>query len=418
MKVSELHDKRKALVAERDSILAAENMSVEQEARGHEVANELQRIDSEIRSAQLRERFASYSAMEKAVGESQKRNTDWVATTEYRDQFMSWMRGGHAPEQRAIDSGSSSGVMVPKIYEDGILKYLDANTVVRNLADLRTGVQGYTTVRWNTLESAGFTGAWAVKDTTATTAAVEADPAFAEKPFYPVACLPYTQVSKQAIIQSNFDLEAEIMDTLMRQLSKNLESGYVCGPGVDTTTGATSGTANGPTGIFKYESTTQQTTATSSGTTRGLSITAGVTLAKLQEMRYTKLPASNWANAAWIMPQDVYAAVSSILANNVPIFTPSVDRGISTGAPFTLFGLPVYVTEYTRVSTAAAGVNVLAVLGNIKDSFSIREWGGMTLMRDEISQAASARVRFYGTMFAQSAHTRVKSLVQLAVTNA
>jgi HK97 family phage major capsid protein len=417
MKVSELHDKRKALVAERDSILAAENMTVEQEARGHEVANELQRIDSEIRSAQLRERFASYSAMEKAVGESQKRNADWVATTEYRDQFMSWMRGGQAPEQRAIDSGSSSGVLVPKIYEDGILKYLDANTVVRNLADLRTGVQGYTTVRWNTMESAGFTGSWAVKDTTATTAAVEADPAFAEKPFYPVACLPYTQVSKQAIIQSNFDLEAEIMDTLMRQLSKNLESGYVCGPGVDTST-TTPGTTNGPTGIFKNETTTNRVTATSTGTTRALSITAGLTVANLLKMRYESLPASNWANAAWIMPQDVYAAASSILANNVPILTPSVDRAISTAAGFTLFGLPVYVTEYTRVSTAAAGVNVLAVLGNIRDAFSIREWGGMTLMRDEISQAASARVRFYGTMFAQSAHTRVKSLVQLAVTNA
>ena len=141
-------------------------------------------------------------------------------------------------------------------------------------------------------------------------------------------------------------------------------------------------------------------------------------MANLLKMRYEMLPASNWANAAWVMPQDVYAAASSLLANNVPIFTPSVDRAISTAAGFTLFGLPVYVTEYTRHSTTAAAVNVLAVLGNIRDSFSIREWGGMTLMRDEISQAASARVRFYGTMFAQSDHTRVKSLVQLAVTNA
>ena len=417
MKVSELHAKRKSLIAERDALLAVDNMTVEQEARGHEVANEIQSIDGEIRSAQLRERFASYSAMEKAVGESQKRNSDWVASTEYRDQFMSWMRGGTAPEQRAIDSGSSSGVLVPKIYEEGILKYLDANTVVRNLADLRTGVKGYTTVRFNTLASADFTGSWAVRDTTNTTAAVEVDPGFAEVPFVPVACLPYTQVSKQAIVQSNFDLEAEIMENLQRQLAKNLESGYVCGPGANTIT-STPGTSNGPSGIFKNNTNTNRVTATSTGTTRALSITAGITTANLLKMRYEALPASNWANAAWIMPQDVYAAASSILANNVPLFTPSVDRAISTAAGFTLFGLPVYVTEYTRVSTAAAGVNVLAVLGNIRDSFSIREWGGMTLMRDEISQAASARVRFWGTMFAQSDHTRVKSLVQLAVTNA
>jgi len=417
MKIAELHDKRKALVAERDAILAADSMTVEQEARGHEVANELQRIDGEIRSAQLRERFASYSAMEKAVGEGQKRNADWVATTEYRDQFLSWMRGGHAPEQREINTGSSSGVIVPKIYEDGVLKYLDANTVVRNLADLKTGVKGYTVVRYNNLESAGFTGSWAVRDQTATTAAVSVDPGFTEVPFVPVACLPYTEVSKQAIVQSDFDLEAEIMDTLMRQLSKNLESGYVCGPGSNTTT-SSPGTNNGPSGLFKNNTNTNRVTATSTGTTRALSITAGITVANLLKMRYEMLPASNWANAAWVMPQDVYAAASSLLANNVPIFTPSVDRAISTAAGFTLFGLPVYVTEFTRVSTAAAGVNVLAVLGNIRDGFSIREWGQMTLMRDEISQAASARVRFYGTMFAQSDHTRVKSLVQLAVTNA
>jgi len=417
MKIAELHDKRKALVAERDAILAADSMTVEQEARGHEVANELQRIDGDIRSAQLRERFASYSAMEKSVGESQKRSTDWVASTEYRDQFLSWMRGGHAPEQREINTGSSSGVLIPKVYEDGVLKYLDANTVVRNLADLKTGVKGYTVVRYNNLQSAGFTGAWAVNDQTSTTAAVSIDPGWTEVPFVPVACLPYTEVSKQAIVQSDFDLEAEIMDTLMRQLSKNLESGYVCGPGSNSTT-SSPGTNNGPAGLFKNNTNTNRVTATSSGTTRALSITAGITVANLLKMRYEMLPASNWANAAWVMPQDVYAAASSLLANNVPIFTPSVDRAISTAAGFTLFGLPVYVTEYTRVSTAAAGVNVLAVLGNIRDGFSIREWGGMTLMRDEISQAASARVRFYGTMFAQSDHTRVKSLVQLAVTNA
>ena len=417
MKVSELHDKRKALIAERDTILAADNLTVEQEARGHEVANELQRLDGEIRSAQLRERFASYSAMERAVGESQKRNTDWVATTEYRDQFASWLRGGHAPEQREITTGSSSGVIVPKVYEDGVLKYLDANTVVRNLADLKTGVKGYQTVRYNTLESAGYTGSWAVRDQTSTTAAVSVDPAWNEVPFVPVACLPYTQISKQAIIQSDFDLEAEIIDTLQRQLAKNLESGYVCGVGANTST-SSPGTTNGPAGLFKNNANTNRVTATSAGTTRAQAITAGITTANLLKMRYEMLPASNWSNAAWVMPQDVYAAASSLLANNVPIFTPSVDRAISTAAGFTLFGLPVYVTEYSNHSTTAAAVNVLAVLGNIRDCFSIREWGGMSLMRDEISQAASARVRFYGTMFAQSDYTRVKSAVQLAVTNA
>jgi HK97 family phage major capsid protein len=420
MKVSEMHERRKALLAERDSILAASEMTVEQEARGHEVANELTKLDGEIRAAQLRERFASYSAMEKTVNESRERNTDWIATAEYRDQFLGWCRGGRTPECREINTGSSSGVLIPKIYQDGILKYLSANTVVRNLADLRTGVKGYQVLRYNTLETAGYTGAWAVNDQTSTTAAVSIDPGFAEVPLDPIACLPYTQVSKQSIVQSDFDLEAEVMDNLQRQLAKNLEWGYVGGPGASNSTTAPIGTTNGPTGIFKVDANVNITTATSAGTTRAAAITAGATVANLRDMRYSKLPAAYWGSAAWIMPQDFYAAVAAITVNGVPLFTPSADAVGQAGAGFTLLGLPVYVTEYlpTHVSTATSGKNCVAVLGNVRDSFSIREWGGMSMMRDEISQATSARVRFYGMAFANSKVTRAKAMVQLQVTNA
>jgi hypothetical protein len=83
-------------------------------------------------------------------------------------------------------------------------------------------------------------------------------------------------------------------------------------------------------------------------------------------------------------------------------------------------GLPVYVTEYlpAHVATGSTGKNVLAVLGNIRDGFSVREWGGVGMIRDEITAASSARVIFQGMAFANSAFTRVKSLVQLQVTNA
>jgi HK97 family phage major capsid protein len=420
MKVSEMHERRKALLAERDSILASTEMTVEQEARGHEVANELTKLDGEIRAAQLRERFASYTAVEKTVNESRERNADWIATTEYRDQFLGWCRGGRAPESREINTGSSSGVLIPKIYQDGILKYLSANTVVRNLADLRTGVKGYQVLRYNTLETASYTGAWAVNDQTATTAAVSIDPGFAEVPIDPIACLPYTQVSKQSIVQSDFDLEAEVMDNLQRQLAKNLEWGYVGGPGSSSSTVAPIGTTNGPTGIFKVDANVNITTATSAGTTRAQAITAGATLDKLREMRYSKLPAAYWGSSAWILPQDVYAAIAALTVNNVPLFIPSADAVGQAGAGFTLMGLPVYVTEYlpAHVATATTGKNVIAVLGNIRDSFSVREWGGMSMMRDEISQATSARVRFYGMAFANSKVTRAKAMVQLQVTNA
>jgi HK97 family phage major capsid protein len=416
MKLSEMFENRKALVAERDSILAQDTMSVEVEARGHEVANELGKLDAEIRAAQVRERFASSSAIENTIKKTEDRSMDIRASKKYEDQFVNYLRTGQMPEQRELISTASSSILIPKVYQDAVLKYLDANSIMRNIADLRTGVQGYQTLRFSTLKTADYTSAWTQADT-GTVAATAADPLFKEVPLAPVPCLPKTEVSQQLILQSDagFNVEMEVIDHLQRQLLKNLEWGYVAGSGT-----------NAPTGIFTVKASTgvttdiNITTATSTGTTRALAITAGATVAKLSEMRYTKLPAAYWGSASWILPQDTYAAIAGLLVNSVPIFVPSADAALVGAAPFTLMGLPVYITEYlpAHVSTATTGKNCIAVLGNISESFAIREWGGMSITRDEFSLSGTARIRYQGMQFANSDFTRVNALVQLQVTNA
>jgi HK97 family phage major capsid protein len=407
MKQAEIIERRKFIETEVNGILANDQITAEQEARASELLDELKDLNQKRSAAELREKFASHAATSKVVAEKREQAIEWRSSPEYREQFLGYLKGGRAPEQREIISTASSSVLIPKIYEDGILKYLDANTVVRNLADLRTGVQGYPTLRYNSLATADYTSAWTQPDT-GSTARTSIDPAFVEVPISPVPCIPYTQVSQQLIRQANFDVEAEVMDSLQRQLAKNLEWGYVGGSGT-----------NAPTGIFTVNANVNITTATSAGTTRALAI-AQVTIAKLSEMRYSKLPAAYWGSAAWILPQDVYATIAGILVNNVPVFIPSSDATNTQAAPFTLMGLPVYVTEYlpAHVATASTGKNVVAVLGNISEGFSIREWGGVGMIRDEITAASSARVIFQGMAFANSAFTRVKSLVQLQVTNA
>ena len=407
MKQAEILERRKAIESEVNGILANDEINAEQEARATELMDELKELNQKRSAAELREKFASHTVLAKVGKENREKAEDWRSSTEYREQFLGYLKGGRAPEQREIISTASSSVLIPKLYEDGILKYLDANTVVRNLADIRTGVQGYPTLRYNDLQTAGYTSAWTQPDT-ATTARTSIDPTFTEVPLAPVPCIPFTQVSQQLIRQANFDVEMEVMDTLQRQLSKNLEWGYVGGTGT-----------NSPTGIFTVNANVNITTATSASTTRAAAITAGVTVAKLSEMRYSKLPAAYWGSAAWIIPQDVYATIAGIVVNGVPIFVPSADAALVGAAPFTLMGLPVYVTEYLPAHVAsAAGKNVLAVVGNIRDGFSVREWGGIGMIRDEITAASSARVIFQGMAFANSAFTRVKSLVQLQVTNA
>lgn len=417
MKIREMLDRRSVLEAESKTLLGKDAFTLEEENRANEIANEMQQLDAQIRAAQVRERFASNAAVAKTVQESRdtaERAEEWRASKEYREQFLGYLKGGRAPEQRELISTASSSILIPKVYEDSILKYIDANTVVRNLADIRTGVQGYPTLRYNRMKSADYTSAWTQPDT-GSTAATTADPAFQEVPLSPIPCLPKTQVSQQLIRQANFDIEAEVMDHLQRQLAKNLEWGYVGGSGT-----------NEPTGIFTtqtYNATTNPigiVSATSAGTTRAAAITAGATVAKLTEMRYTKLPAAYWGSSAWILPQDTYAAIAGLVVNGVPIFVPSADAAMVGAAPFTLMGLPVYVTEYlpAHVATATTGKNTIAVLGNIRDGFSVREWGGIGMIRDEITAASTARVIFQAMAFANSAFTRVNALVQLQVTNA
>jgi HK97 family phage major capsid protein len=295
-----------------------------------------------------------------------------------------------------------------------IMKYIDAATVVRNLAELRTGVQGYQTLRYNTLETNAYTSAWTVSDA-GTQASTEINPAFAEVPLTPAACLPFTSVTKQLLAQANFDVEAEIVDNLMRQFARNLEFGYVGGLGTVGTNGATT---HQPVGLFTTTSAATVKAVAAGGATRATAITASITIDNLREMRYKLLPASYWNSSSWVMSQDVYAAIAGITVNGVPLFTPSSDAVGVQGGSFTLLGLPVFVSEFAPAYKllAAGGVNTMLICGNVRDAFSAREWSGMNIDRDALTLAGSGQVKFQGTMFANSAFTRAKAIVQLQVT--
>jgi HK97 family phage major capsid protein len=306
---------------------------------------------------------------------------------------------------------------MPKQVEETIYKYLNTESITRRVCDYRTVARGDATLRYNDLTPGGVSGtnyinAWSPPDT-GSTAAVDVDPTFTEVSLKPLPILPKTQVSEQLIKSANFDIEAEVVDNLMRQFSRMTEAGYL--------TGVTNGPSNA---LFTVQSSaTQITTATSTGTSRALAVAAGATVAKLMDMRYTQLPAAYWGSSAWILPKDFYAVVADLRAasgSNVPIFVPSSDAGITQGASGFLLGLPVYVTDYlpAHVSTATTGKNCVALLGNFSEAYAIREWGGMTMRRDDLTAANSARIVFRGFGWGNAAFTRGKAMVQLQVTNA
>ena len=346
---------------------------------------------------------------------------EWRSSPEYRDQWLSYLRGGRMPEQRAAmttANPATNSVLIPKLYTDAMAHYAQVSTVARQLVDYKSGVQGYQTLRYNTLFSTdAITSAWTVSDV-GTQASTEINPVFAEVPLAPAACLPFTTVSKQLLLQSNFDLESEVVDNLTRQFVRNSEWALTSGGG---STGTNGSTLNQPTGLFTVQTGCTINAITSAGTSRAAALTAGCTVANLIAMRYTSLPASYWGSASWLMGQDAYAKIASLTINNVNVFVPSADAQGQAGAGFTLLGLPVFVSEFTgptHITTAGTGKNVVLSLGNHNEGYSAREWAGATIMRDDLSLAAAAQVKFQGTMFMNGNFTRAKAIVQCQVTNA
>jgi HK97 family phage major capsid protein len=415
-KRAEMIEQRDALNSELNQLLANDQLSPEQEARGSELMDKLEPLKRDIEemqkhigASQLRERFASFAAVEKASQENEKRSFEWTASNEYRDQWIDWCRGGRAPESRGlpefrdITTASSSGVLVPKIYEAGILKYMERNTVVRNLADIRTGVQGSVTVRVNTLETDAAASAFWTTEANKTQTAL--DGAWAEVNLNPVGGLPKSEVTQWAVRQANFDIEAEVINDLQRKIARGIESGYTVGTGSDQ-----------PTGLFLQNANFKGLTVTAAHGS-GTGWDGAFTLARLQELRYKTLPAEYWNEAAWVMSQDAYYQIASgITANNLPLFIPSSDvQVMENQAPMTLMGRPVYIAPYAPGrQTAAVTTSIPLMFANVREAFAVREWGGISMFRDDVT--TPGLIKFQAMVFANSKITRPKAVAALRIT--
>lgn len=409
-KKAELVEKREKLQAELNGILANDSLTPDQEARGSELMDvleplkrDIEDIQSKLQASQLRERFASFAAMESAVAEGQKRNQEWTATTEYRDQWLGWCRGGRAPETRDITTSSSSGVLVPKIYEAGILRYLDRNTVVRNLADLRTGVKGSVTLRRNNLETDAAVSSFWTTESSKTATAI--DSTHTEINLNPVGGLPKSELTQWVVRQSDFDIEAEVITHLQKQIARGIESGYTVGTGSDQ-----------PTGLFLQDAAFKGLTVTAAHGS-GTGWDGAFTVANLTELRYKTLPAEYWAQAAWVMSQDAYFTIAKIstAAAAVPLFVPSNDAGITQAAPMMLMGRPVYIAPYAPGRQTAAVTNSIPLMfANVNEAFAVREWGGVNMFRDDVT--TPGLVKFQGMVFVNSKIVRPKAVAALRIT--
>lgn len=165
-----------------------------------------------------------------------------------------------------------------------------------------------------------------------------------------------------------------------------------------TAQAAYSTAADTPTAIFTGAAATAQKTEISIADlgTDSDAVTAKKVTQALTNLRYEKIPAQYWGGLKWIMGQDTFALIASLVDGQSrplyqPLLTSSMGESNYVG---TILGLPVAVSNNLPVKLAG---NVAAMLMHTED-YGIFDRSGFSQLVDPYTDSANGEVRYLTRM--------------------
>lgn len=358
MNLRELMAKRAALMTQaRGLVEAAEkenrNLSAEEQVQYDKLLGDALELKTRIdRAAQLAEEERSSGLPlggapkndpDPAGGES--RSDDPRASTEYRQAFTSFLRGGFgglgAAEHRALQSdlNTAGGYLVtPMQFVNELIQAMDNAVWIRQWA---------TTFQVPTAQSLGAPSleadpadpTWTAEIATGTE---DSTMAFGRRELLPHPLAKRIKLSNKLLRQVP-NVETLVRERLAYKFAVTMEAAYMTGNG-----------AGKPLGVF---------TASNDGipTTRDVATDnaqTAVTMNGLINAKYG-LKGQYWPNARWIFHRDVVKTIAKLVdGNGQYIWRDSVQAG----EPDRLLGLPVFLSEYAP-NTMTAGLYV-GILGD------------------------------------------------------
>ena len=131
------------------------------------------------------------------------------------------------------------------------------------------------------------------------------------------------------------------------------------------------------------------------GGTSASAAAANVTKA-LTSLRYEKIPAQYWGGLKWIMGQETFAMIASMVdGNSRPLYQPLLTSTMGESNYIgTILGLPVSVSNNLPVKAAG---NVAAVLMHTED-YGIFDRSGFSQLLDPYTDSAAGEVRYLTRM--------------------
>ena len=186
-------------------------------------------------------------------------------------------------------------------------------------------------------------------------------------------------VSNQDLEDSVFDLDSLLRQQFAEQFGVAEGTAFVSGDGVSKPTGLTVGT-----GLGSFGSVTLGTTENITGD----SIIATV----------YALKAEYETNASWLLNRTSVRIIRQLQdANSQYLWQPAFGDGLRTGSPTTIMNHPYReATDFTAAdsTTSPAAGTILAMFGDFRRGYGISDRTALTVVRDDLTQAAEGNVRF------------------------
>lgn len=267
------------------------------------------------------------------------------AKDEQRSMFAKALTGNFADmvaykNAYTLGTAATAGALTaPMEFVEELIKGVDDITFMRQIA--------HVTPKLGAAQSLGFPYRTAKADDAdwLTEIADEASNAestlaYGRREFKPIRMAKLITVSKALINHSNI-AEQVIKDEMASAIARTLEKAYISGTG-----------SNQPLGVF---------TASANGVSTARDVAGTLTADSLIDMKYA-LKGQYHGRASWVMHRDIVKAVAKLKdANNQYIWQP----GLANGAPDTLLGMPVHMSEFAPNTTTTG--SYVAVLGDFSN---------------------------------------------------
>jgi HK97 family phage major capsid protein len=405
MKTQEMIEKRAALISDARSIIDAAD------AEGRELNTEqrekvdLMLNDSDLMQSDIEQRHRLDSHNEKLAkvedrktalaidnSDNEDRETNPIRKEEYRNAFMTYLRGGkgalsHAEYRDLTEGTNTTGGYIAPMFAQGqanmqdmIIETMDA---AQNFSPVATSIniEGQVTIP---TETATGSAAWIAAEGDAYT---ESDPAFGQLTLTPYKAGTLTQISEELLQDSVVNLEQFVSKNIGRKFATLLETAFVNGSGSGQPTGVTDGSALGVTAV---------------GTT-------AVTFDEVQDLFYS-LKETYRKNGSWLMSTTAVAALRQLKYSSgtqAYIWEPSM----SAGSPDTILGRPVVISDSCEAMTSG----LKPILFGDMSYYYIAYNAGVSIQRLDELYAANGLVGIRGSLRVDGELTQSEAVKHLVL---